>query len=380
MSLAFSAIMALTQDVAAPYICEIAPVNPNPERYVELNGQIVAIADFQDLYDEIGQSYGDPFDFVWAPVSQEFNGELRMAKWNAAASRIYVGGQVSLAYSENGTEWFTELGPGSIPLPVVGSAAGFFFAADNDEIYEHNGSAWAFAGNGPSQVFGFAKIGSRIVAIGDGGGLSSVIGGAWSFTSPFLTTLVLNAISSNEMFGVVVGEGGEIHRSTNATTWAAVTNPNIDDLRCVHVVGSVVIAAGENGSILRSQDDGQTFTEVARIAGVGTFTGISRGSVFGNLVWIAITDQGKVFFSADEGLNWNQSTDLSARFKPQGNQVMDYIAGNFYIPGFDWATSKSVVLRISASSVGYDPQTHFKLPNLQPPGGAGFLKYFMRRP
>ncbi|MDO8425548.1 MAG: YCF48-related protein [bacterium] len=114
-------------------------------------------------------------------------------------------------------------------------------------------------------------------------------------------------VSASEAY--VVGENGKIVKSTdNGATWTEQTSGETVQWEGVHCASSGNCwAVGASGKIRKTSDGGTTWTAVTKPSGIsGTI-----GAVFmqdANIVWIGGTDA-KLFKTTDGGTAWAQSTD-----------------------------------------------------------------------
>jgi photosystem II stability/assembly factor-like uncharacterized protein len=106
---------------------------------------------------------------------------------------------------------------------------------------------------------------------------------------------------------VVVGEQGRILTSADGRTWLPRNSGTTEWLTAVANSGSNFwIAVGDHGTILRSADDGQTWTRAARPGTTARLNGINYqyASGGGGPRWIAVGESGTIIVSAD-GDTWS---------------------------------------------------------------------------
>lgn len=108
---------------------------------------------------------------------------------------------------------------------------------------------------------------------------------------------------------IAAGNNGKVARSTDdGVTWA-YANAGFESEEAVFAACSDssgrVIVAGENGEMRRSTDNGATWASV--VAGFGAST-IRCVATSGLGMWVAAGDDGKVRFSADHGATWAAAT------------------------------------------------------------------------
>lgn len=114
----------------------------------------------------------------------------------------------------------------------------------------------------------------------------------------------LSRVSANESGSVLVavGMGGTLLRSRDAgRTWTAARSAETADLRAVVNQGKTWVAAGANGRILRSTDDARHWTPIESGLGAAFHTLFvdpqTRTILIGG-------DQGLIGFSKDLGITW----------------------------------------------------------------------------
>jgi photosystem II stability/assembly factor-like uncharacterized protein len=164
----------------------------------------------------------------------------------------------------------------------------------------------------PDLTGGLLVDGSRVLLVwgSDGVILRSEDGVRWSHAvTPGSADLSRAASNERGDVLVAVGNQGTILRSTDAgRTWKAARNNTSDtDLRTVvnHPGSQIWVAAGTNGRLLRSSDDGKSWSLVESNLTV-TFQTLfvdpkTRFILIGG-------DEGMVGFSNDVGLSWHITT------------------------------------------------------------------------
>ena len=106
---------------------------------------------------------------------------------------------------------------------------------------------------------------------------------------------------SDALTGVVVGNGGNIHRTNDGgATWVQASSGITQNILALTVQGNVMLASGTGGNILRSTNDGATWT--ALTVGTGTTTHQSI-TLSPEGVGIIGTD-GRIFGTVDFGTTW----------------------------------------------------------------------------
>jgi photosystem II stability/assembly factor-like uncharacterized protein len=108
--------------------------------------------------------------------------------------------------------------------------------------------------------------------------------------------------------GLIVGAFGLILSTRNGgKTWQPgldrIDNTKGKHLYSIHVAGSDVYLAGEQGAVFRSRDGGKTFSEL-RTPYSGTYFGILTAAP---KVAIAFGLRGNAYWSGDEGASWQKT-------------------------------------------------------------------------
>lgn len=152
--------------------------------------------------------------------------------------------------------------------------------------------------------------GSTLVAVGDAGEgcLRSIDGGTtWAqvvFAASTLYGITRGPQDNNHV--IAVGAGGEIWKSTDggaAASWATKVSPVATTLRAATQAAGVVVAVGDDGVIIRSDDTGETWE--AQVS--GTTDDLFGVSGWGDVL-VAVGDAGRVVRSTDGGVTWVATT------------------------------------------------------------------------
>lgn len=164
------------------------------------------------------------------------------------------------------------------------------------------------------------------------------------------------ALATSGSTVVAVGETGLVVRSTNGgNNWTQVANPGLfDDLKSVANDGNGVwLASGDFGlSLLRSNDDGQTWTELTAPSAVS----LRAIAWHPDTEWILAGEgtalSGIIYRSTDNGTTWQLlADDLSAPI----NSVAINTAGEITAVGESGLIFQGTVSTAFVSPAGYVP-------------------------
>lgn len=307
----------------------------------------------------------------WTPATSGVTVSLNSVVW-ADGAFVAVGGDGTILRSSNGADW-TSQGPGGgyAFTKVRHDGSRFVAVGDNGMLYtSSDGLNWTHQLNQPSEETGKSlhaicnQAGKTIVA-GDGGLiLSSSNGSDWSKHSPDLG--ILNSIAWNGSRYVAVGLDGTVLTSSNGASWTKgyvghgtmlysviwaeelglfvttgylgyiSTSPDglnwtmrssgtMQSLMGVAWNGTVLVATGDNGTVLRSSngtdwdDHSVTFSHTSatlRVRHLGgrfiatAFSGPTLTSSDG-IGWTA-SNLGTMGFVFD--VAWNGSVYANGRF------------------------------------------------------------------
>jgi len=174
-----------------------------------------------------------------------------------------------------------------------------------------NGSTWLQMTSGSFQNLNDVTIYSpnNILVCGDSATLLKSVdyGVTWTPVS-INTTENLNEIASIgpslmevRISSVVVGNGGTIFVSTDNDEWFAIASGTTENLLTAAFMNNVVICAGDNGTILKSIDNGATFITSAS----GVTTKIFDVKFVSSTALIGTSEDGTMLRSEDVGDNWS---------------------------------------------------------------------------
>jgi photosystem II stability/assembly factor-like uncharacterized protein len=236
----------------------------------------------------------------------------------ASGMRLMVGGAGTLLSSANGTSW-TERSVGvtaNLNGVVYNSAEFFAVGAGATVLHSALGQTWAQVGALPTAAdlndIAAATSGTQMVAVGAAGTvLNSTDGTTW--TAPVSGTAQrLNGVIKATTNWVAVGDAGTVLTSPTGATWATISTASATTANLLDVVsnGNMIVAVGEGGTIIYSNDAGATWSAVN-----STVTSTLRGVQYdGALFVVAGGDstplaalEGIVLISSD-GVSWSKQT------------------------------------------------------------------------
>lgn len=109
----------------------------------------------------------------------------------------------------------------------------------------------------------------------------------------------------NSTTATLVGESGLIMKTTdNGQTWTEKTSNVSSVLYGVSTLGTIAVASGENGVVLRTTDNGDTW----ETALPGTIENLNDAEIIAGTRAIVCGNNGEIFLSEDAGLNWTDIT------------------------------------------------------------------------
>lgn len=173
------------------------------------------------------------------------------------------------------------------------------------------GSSWTLGAALPADINAIGIAVGGYVAVGAGGLLyrrEAKVDAAWIAGTSGVTTALNGVVALGQT--VVVGDGGVILTSTDATTWTARTSGTSVRLNGVVAGLGAFLAVGDNGTILRSTD-ATTWNPVSS----GTTANLHAVAVVNGLL-VAVGTGGTLISSADAGLTWTaRNTGVAANLR-----------------------------------------------------------------
>ena len=124
----------------------------------------------------------------------------------------------------------------------------------------------------------------------------------WSIVQGGEPAYELHDVAGSGSLFVAVGEDGAIVRSSDADGWTEVSSPTVYDLNGVVWSGSVFVVVGDDGTILYS-DNGISWTLVNSITSATLYDVAWSGSRF-----VAIGTSGTILYSSD-GSSWTAASN-----------------------------------------------------------------------
>lgn len=186
---------------------------------------------------------------------------------------------------------------------AVGAGGIIYFSTDM--------STWTAANAGTGRnLNAIASNGAIAIVVGNNGtALSTADGVTWTqLTLPTAQNLYGITYSAAGRW-IAVGAGGTVLTSTDGATWTAVASGTTADLRSVAVqvyTSYTYVAAGDNGTILRSADHGATWTVRTSPSSASWLAVSPTSSQF------LLTGAGGAVATSPDGLTWTARTSGSS--------------------------------------------------------------------
>lgn len=189
-----------------------------------------------------------------------------------------------------------------------GGASGTFFL----ETTPDGGQNWlnGFPGNGDAYSGIFFVSPTTAYTVGSNSSLRvirrTVNGGAtWVDQMRAVSTYSLHDVwFTNSITGFACGDGGNILRTTNGTSWSPITTPTTNSLYAIHFPSaSVGYAVGQGGHIVRTTDGGSNWSLLT-----SPTTNDLKGVWFVNASTGFAAGAGGTIISTTDGINWAPQT------------------------------------------------------------------------
>ena len=151
-------------------------------------------------------------------------------------------------------------------------------------------------------------------------------------TCSFFTTSKLNGVTYANNTFVAVGDSGKIVNSTNnASSWQVSTSSPSIQLNGVAFGGSTFDAVGGSGGYtFNSSNNGSSWTSRGLVpySGSSYYRRDLYGVAFGNSTFVAVGDSGKIVRSADNGASWSMVTTGRSPYTYGSNNLRGASFGN----------------------------------------------------
>jgi hypothetical protein len=141
---------------------------------------------------------------------------------------------------------------------------------------------------------------------------------------PAFTTNTLQGVAATEHLSLVAGEAGKIFTSPDTTNWTARFTPTANFLTSVAIGTNACVAVGAQGTLLRGDAAGASWTSVP----LGTTNWLYRVRWLGGQ-FVVVGQNGVIYTSAD-ATNWTARASGTTRWLTDVTQV----AGRWFITGY----------------------------------------------
>lgn len=183
---------------------------------------------------------------------------------------------------------------------LLGAGDGFVLRSTN------NGTSWtSVPAPAPDDLHALARSGSTVVGVGRDGGIvrSNDLGLTWALQPSGTTERLFCAWAFSPTEMLAAGEGGIALRTTNGSTWTPITLPVTDEwlgLQFFPSAPEIGLFVGEEGTVLRSTDGGDTWAPVS----TGSTMGLTALVITASGEAIATGLTGAAIRSLDQGQTW----------------------------------------------------------------------------
>lgn len=217
------------------------------------------------------------------------------------AFRFVAGGSSNIGLGDNGTSETFIIG--------VGLDGAIIKSTGEDTII------FTSRNSGTTQTLNYLRIQSTtfqpgILAVGNNGTItrSTDLGETWTVAAP-VTSANLYGSELNSSSYYAVGDNGTVIMSYTGISWTVQTSTTIRNLKAVGMhanAGGTVIAVGDKGTIIRTTNSGQNWSNISISDTSINFYCISqrtRQNLNATNFYIA-GSQGKIYKSTDMGVTW----------------------------------------------------------------------------
>lgn len=277
-------------------------------------------------------------------------------------------GQIQLA-STNGTSWTDDIPSLYGPPNILYNPTTLLLVPGRNGVIStsQTGATWSYKQTGVNanlndyvmvEDFFLAGVFPNVwLVAGDSGSIaSSSSTDGWfvhtTGTNENLHSIIWTRDGSNPVgCFIAVGDNGVILRSPDRLTWTSVNaTGNVGDLRSViHVGGGELIAVGHKSTILRSTDDGLTWSDLNQFpGGYAEFSDVAYGAG----LYVAVSTNGTSASSTD-GVIWTSYASNIFNSIQFGNGVFVGVGGSL-----NQASQFTAATDGSAVSIMAEPSTY----------------------
>ena len=262
------------------------------------------------------------------------NAPMRAAKNDSMI--VAVGGGGLISRSTNGVDWINStIGTANRSSIVWSEDKNLFVAAQHSAPARVNTSSdgvnwntYTDTSGFPGVIIGMAYGNGRFVGVGYAGSVISTDGINWTWHTLFMPVMLMGfgVVFAEDRF-VSVGFDGQIATSVDGVTWELKNSPVTETMTNVVYGKDRLVASCENGSIIYSEDLGETWTEV-----VLDPTDNMKGINFGRNKFIVCGK--KTSYQSLDGVTWTHlPMDPDSEGNPD-NYYEDTIYGGTLYQGF----------------------------------------------
>ena len=150
------------------------------------------------------------------------------------------------------------------------------------------------------------------------------LGVIWTNLSLF-TERSLQGITADDELFIITGEAGSVFTSPDGTNWTERSAVTANFLSSVAVGGGTCIAVGDNGTLIRSVNEGVSWSSPVAM---GTTDWLYRVRWIENQ-FVVVGENGSIYTSSD-GITWNPRTSGTTRWLTD----VTYIDGQWFVSGY----------------------------------------------